>query len=270
MMAPEVDKWRKWVFSIGFNFDLNGEKHEKEFDYNIDLSASKITEMWKFTSYFNFDYNEDRFDHENRIIKDVRKQLWSNARLSRKMGEHWAIGASVDLNSDVVYNNKLSMQLAPSIEYNIFPYSEFSKRQFPIRLGIAFNHQNYYEKTIYDKTSEFTTKVFASTINVIRGKWGNVINILSGSFYTHDFSKNNFKWINLLNYRLFKGFSINGYIAVDLIHNQLFLEKGGLTVEEVLLQRKQLRTSYNYHISFGFSYSFGSMYQNIVNTRFGY
>jgi hypothetical protein len=269
-LAPEVDKWKKWVFSIGFDVEIDGEKHEKQYNFGINLSADKITEKWKFTSYFSYGYDENRFEHEGRTITDIRKRLQARSRLAKKMGEHWAIGINGNLDSDVRYNNKLSVELTPSIEYNLFPYSEFSRRQFPISVGISFNHYDYYKETIYGKKSEFLNKVFMSATNVIQGKWGSVINVLSGSFYVQDFDKNDFELVNIFNFRLFKGFSIDTLIVVDLIHNQLYLEKGSLTVEEVLLSRKQLETSYDYYISIGFSYSFGSIFQNIVNPRFGY
>lgn len=243
--APEVDKWKKWVFSIGFDVEIDGERHEKQYNFDISLSANKITEKWKFTSYFSFDYNEDRYEHEERTIKDIRRRVDARSRLAKKMGEHWAIGVHGNLNSDIRYNNKLSVEFTPTVEYNLYPYSEFSRRQFPIRIGIAFNHHDYYEETIYDKKSEFSSKVFMSATNLIQGKWGSVINVLSGSFYVQDFNKNNFELVNIFSFRLFKGFSTNALIVVNLIHDQLYLEKGSLTVEEVLLSRKQLETRYN-------------------------
>ena len=190
--------------------------------------------------------------------------------LAKKLGEHWAIGVNGNMNSDIRYNNKLSVEFTPTIEYNIYPYSEFSRRQFPIRIGIAFNHHDYYEETIYNKKSEFLSKAFMSAANVVEGRWGSVINVLSGSFYIQDFNKNNFELVNMFNFRLFKGFSINALIVFNSIRDQLYLEKEALTVEEVLLHRKQLETRYSYFISIGFSYSFGSIFQNIVNPRFGY
>ncbi|MCP5063376.1 MAG: hypothetical protein GY936_13060 [Ignavibacteriae bacterium] len=53
------------------------------------------------------------------------------------------------------------------------------------------------------------------------------------------------------------------------IHDQIALPGGGVSLEEILLQRKQLATDYQFWASFGFTYSFGSIYNNIVNTRFG-
>lgn len=266
----QVDKWKKWVFSIGFDAEVDGERHEKQYNFDLSLSANKITEKWKFTSYFSYGYDEDRFEHEGETIKDIRRRLRVRSRLAKKMGEHWALGVNGNLNSDIRYNNKLSVEFTPTVEFNLYPYSEFSRRQFPIRLGIAFNYHDYYAETIYDKKSEFLSKVFMSAANVIRGKWGSVINVLSGSFYIQDFDKNNFEVVSIFNFRLFKGFSTNALIVFNSIHDQLYLEKGALSIEEVLLRRKQLETRYSYFISIGFRYSFGSIFQNIVNPRFGY
>ncbi|MCK4646536.1 MAG: hypothetical protein KAU46_09805, partial [Candidatus Aminicenantes bacterium] len=189
-IIPEIDKWKKWVFSIGFDAELDVEKYEKEYDFNINLSASKITEKWKITSYFSYDYNENRFEYEERTIKDIRRRLSAKSMLAKKIGDHWGIGVMGNINSDVRYNNKLSVELSPTIEFNLYPYSEFSRRQFPIRIGISLSHNDYYEETIYNKTSEFLSKMFMSAANIIQGKWGSVINVVRGSFYIQDFNKN--------------------------------------------------------------------------------
>ena len=269
-VESKKDKWRKWVFSVGFDVELDGEKYEKQYNFDTNISARKVTENWKFTSYLSFDYSENRYEYEDEIVSDIRRTWYVSNRLARKLGEHWAIGIRGNLDSNIRYNNKMSLQFSPEIEYNLYPYSEFSRKQFPIRIGIGLNHHDYYETTIYDRTSEFVSNLHMSVASVIKGKWGSVINVINGAFYLHDFRKNNFEWVNIFNFRLFKGFSTNALFVVNLIHNQLYLEKGSLTLEEVLLHRKELETSYNYYISFGFSYSFGSMFQNIVNPRFGY
>ena len=44
---------------------------------------------------------------------------------------------------------------------------------------------------------------------------------------------------------------------------------GAASTEEVLLRQRQLRTSFSYSTNFGFSYQFGSIFNNVVNPRFG-
>ncbi|MBI5325982.1 MAG: hypothetical protein HZB41_12040, partial [Ignavibacteriae bacterium] len=58
------------------------------------------------------------------------------------------------------------------------------------------------------------------------------------------------------------------YGGFSMIHDQLYLPKEGATLEEILLRRKALETTYSYFVSFGLSYTFGSVYSNVVNPRF--
>lgn len=54
----------------------------------------------------------------------------------------------------------------------------------------------------------------------------------------------------------------------SLIHDQLALSKGEATQEEILLNQQELETQYSYRGSMGISYTFGSIFNNIVNPRF--
>jgi hypothetical protein len=53
-----------------------------------------------------------------------------------------------------------------------------------------------------------------------------------------------------------------------LLRDQLYLSKGGATNDEILLQRRQLSTSYSYFAGVSLSYTFGSIFNNVVNPRF--
>jgi hypothetical protein len=73
---------------------------------------------------------------------------------------------------------------------------------------------------------------------------------------------------NAINARLFKGFSFDMFCSLSLLRDQLYLSKGGATEEEILLRRRQLSTSYSYFMGIGLSYTFGSIFNNVVNPRF--
>jgi hypothetical protein len=62
-------------------------------------------------------------------------------------------------------------------------------------------------------------------------------------------------------------FNISG--GGSRIRDQLSLVKGEASWEEVLLQRRQLGTGYNYYFSLGLSFTFGSTSSRVVNPRFG-
>ena len=68
--------------------------------------------------------------------------------------------------------------------------------------------------------------------------------------------------------RIAKGLEFNIGGSASIIHDQLNLVKGEATTEEILLRIKELETSYQYFIFFGISYTFGAIYNNVVNPRF--
>ena len=69
--------------------------------------------------------------------------------------------------------------------------------------------------------------------------------------------------------RVFEGLSVTLYGGYTAVHDQLSLAKSSLTEAEIYQQRRELAKSYSYYGSFGFSYSIGSIYTNIVTSRFG-
>jgi hypothetical protein len=100
-------------------------------------------------------------------------------------------------------------------------------------------------------------------------KWGTIDLNVEYSNYLHDWSKNNLSIEGFFDLRIAKGLSVNFGGGAALIHDQLGLVKGGATTEEVLLRRKVLATQFEYFTSFGLTFTFGSIYNNVVNPRFG-
>lgn len=72
-----------------------------------------------------------------------------------------------------------------------------------------------------------------------------------------------------MSFRVAKGLKINIGGSAALVHDQLSLVKGGASKEDVLLRIKELETNFRYNTHFGISYTFGSIYKNVVNPRFG-
>lgn len=84
----------------------------------------------------------------------------------------------------------------------------------------------------------------------------------------HDTALNQFSFNLNARVRLFKGFSFNVGGNYNITNNQINLPAGNLTVEEILLQQQQIKSGYNYFFNVGFSYTFGSMFNTVVNPRF--
>ena len=67
--------------------------------------------------------------------------------------------------------------------------------------------------------------------------------------------------------RIFKGLAVRFSANVQLIRDQINLPVGDASLEDVLLRQRQIATDFTAGTSVGLSYTFGSAYNNIVNTR---
>jgi len=68
--------------------------------------------------------------------------------------------------------------------------------------------------------------------------------------------------------RITKGLELSIGGSFSIIHDQLNLIKGEASTEEILLRIKELETSFQYYMHVGLSYTFGAIYNNVVNPRF--
>jgi hypothetical protein len=120
---------------------------------------------------------------------------------------------------------------------------------------------------VENKTSELLTRhslVFGARV---QQPWGEIFGLVEGIQYLHDLPTHRINTMVNLEYRLFRGFNLDVRGGLSRIKDQFYLPGEGLTQEEILLQRKQRETDYEYDISIGLSYQFGSRYANVVNPR---
>lgn len=271
--AEVEDPWNFWVFNLGLSGSLSGEETKSFFSLHSNLSASRVTEKLKFRSGLSGRFNNSRFkiteDDVTSIITSHQSSFSLSTLMVYALGDHWSVGGWLGVSSSSYNNINLNLNPAPAIEYNYFPYSESTRRQLRFLYRVGFNLNYYREETIYDKTRE---ALLGETLNItleIKEPWGNVNASLEGFHYFHDFSKNHLVFNARLNLRLYRGFSVGISGRFAKINDQIYLAKGDLSLEDILLQRKALATAYSYGLSLGLNYTFGSIYSGVVNPRFG-
>ncbi len=86
--------------------------------------------------------------------------------------------------------------------------------------------------------------------------------------YLHDASKRATEINGNLNVRLFRGFGVNTSGGYNWIHDQIYLPRQQGSTVDVLLRRRALLTGFQYYLQVGLSYTFGSIFNNVVNPRF--
>jgi hypothetical protein len=264
-----VDKWKYWVFNINTNSRLNGEESSKELRLRGSVSADRVTPDWKISFDVSADYDKEEYESDERTISSFTRSQEFEGLIVKSRGEHWSAGIYGSARSSIYSNTRFSWNIAPAIEYNVFPYSESTRREFRILYKAGYTDIKYDELTVYDKTSE---KLFDESLSgtfEIKEKWGSIRTTLEGSNYFHDFSKNQIELFNDINIRIIEGLSLDLFGSISMIHDQLSLPKEGATEDEMLLHQRQLATQYDYFGSIGLRYTFGSIYSNVVNPRFG-
>ncbi|MCI0495441.1 hypothetical protein L0Z72_10585 [candidate division KSB1 bacterium] len=264
------DPWNFWTFRINLRGYFNGEKSYKSNDISNSFSASRTTEAWKIKFSLYGGYTENKYDYSDDLsYVDIRRSYEFSSLAVKSLGNHWSVGGKASAWHSTYSNHDFVYQLAPGIEFNIFPYSESTRKLIAFQYLIGIKHQDYHEETIYLKTTE--TRPYQSlTISYdIKQPWGSIETDLQGANYLNDFEKYHLQIFGSIDIRIFKGLSFNCFGYLTFLRDQLSLPRRGASLEEVLLRRRQLETSYNYFTSIGLSYTFGSIYNNIVNPRFG-
>jgi hypothetical protein len=264
-----VDPWNFWVFSLSANCSLNGEQTYKSSLYFGSFSANRVTPDWKIRLAASATYRLDRFSYEDLLVESSSESQSFRGLIVKSLNDHWSLGAFLSVNSSTYSNVKISVTPAPAVEFGLFPYSESTKRQLRFLYRLNFKTVRYREETIFLKTREnLWQQTLSVTLEMVR-PWGTASTSLEGANYLHDFRKNHFELWADISFRIIKGLNFNVHGSYSRIHDQLSLPRMGASLEEVLLQRKQLATTYDYLFSVGLSYSFGSVRSTVVNPRFG-
>jgi hypothetical protein len=264
-----ADKWKLWVFSLSVRTSLNGQESMSSNRLYGSFSANRTTPEWKIRTSVYASKSKDSFSYEDTTIDSSTESKSLSGMVAKSLGEHWSVGAYISASASTYSNLKLSLTAAPAIEYDLFPYSQSTRRQLTFLYRLNFQPTSYLEETIYDKNSE---KLWNESLAVTLGlkeKWGSISMELEGAHYFHDFSKNHINIYGSVSLRILKGLTFDVFGSYAMIHDQLSLPKGTASLESVLLRRTMLETSYSYYFSIGLSYAFGSIYSNVVNPRFG-
>jgi hypothetical protein len=264
-----VDRWKFWVFSLGVDAFIDGEQTYKMAEIFGNFSASRVTEDWKIRLSLSTVSMKNTYSVEDYNYESTYESHSFSGLVVRSISDHWSIGGSVGVSSSTFNNTKLGLSFAPAIEYDLFPYSQSTKKQLRFLYKLSFSPIRYHEETIYYKMKESLWSESLSATLELKQPWGTISTSLQGSHYLHDLKKYRLTLDGEISLRLFKGLNFNISGGGSRIRDQLSLVKGEASWEEVLLQRRQLETGYYYYFSLGLSYTFGSTSSRVVNPRFG-
>ena len=268
-----IDRWNNWVFELSTEPQYEAEEANKQLDLRNSINISKITPDIKLEIEMDQFYNREKYiENVNTDSATSETYIRSSKSLSnlyvKSLGDHWSAGFKWDLGSSTRENYSFRTDILPSVEYDIFPYSEATHRQLRILYSAGYQYNNYINTTIFNKDNEGLWLQMLNIAFQVQKKWGSVNLALIGSNYFHDFSKNRLELFSSVNIRIFKGLSLRINGGVAHINDQMNLKKGDISEAERLLQLREIATKYRIEGGIEITYTFGSIYNNVVNPRF--
>ncbi|MGH7459884.1 MAG: hypothetical protein ACREMA_02500 [Longimicrobiales bacterium] len=276
--AQSKDAWKAWVFEIGLDGGINGEANYKSRNLSGSFEARRVTEAWKFNFQFEYEYEDDRvtdqeFDDLGNVIgeetfRNLQRSYVAEHLLVKSMSNHASAGLLGTLRSNTFRNLRRAVEAGPAAEYNLFPYSQSTRRELVLRYAVGYSHNEYVDLTIFDKMRE-TLPLHVLTLNYrTQATWGSMNFRTEHRNYLTDAAKRNTNVNGSFNIRLFRGLEVGVNGGYSWIRDQIALRKGTSDQVDVLLRRRELLTGYDYETSIGLSYTFGSIFNNVVNPRF--
>lgn len=261
------DPWNNWIFEIYGEAELSKESSRNEFEYEVGFESDRVTEKWRIRADLELNQATSRFQQNNETFTSERLRYSADASIVRSLTDHWSTGIFVGARHNTFTNQNFSTYVRPALEYNIFPYREVLQRElvFAYRIGYFFN--DYIDTTIFEKDSE---GIFNHSMDIqlrYRQPWGNIYTRLRGSTFLEDFNKNRVQLFSRLSVRIFKGLGVTFSGNFEVIRDQINLPAGDASIEDVLLQQKQIATDFELGFRVGLSYTFGSAFNNIINNR---
>lgn len=263
----EEDKWNFWIFEVGSSVDWSKESNQSEFELEGEINAQRTTELWRIRSELSTRYELNRVTQGDKFL--VSSLSRSNGEISvvKGIAPLWSAGVFSEVFSNTYNNIQLGSGLRAALEYSVFPYRMSATKELTFAYLVGPRYFNYQEETIFGEEREsLLQQALRANLN-LRRPWGNLFVRLEGSHYFHDWTKNRLALNSNLSLQVIKGLFLRVGGRANLVNDQLFLPKGEASLEEILLQRRALATGYELDFYLGVAYTFGSIYNTIVNTR---
>ena len=267
----EDDPWNHWTFELyAGSLNLRLESNQKNFGSRWGVYANHVTEDWKirFRPYFNYHYEEiDQGDDEETVVSR-RHRHGINSYAIKSLDQHWSAGIFGRYLTRKDQNIHHELEVGPGAEYSLLPYDEATRKSITFTYRFNYLDRKYYKPTIYRKTSEELLNHSFEIGSSFEQPWGYIHSFVKGSHYLHDFSHARFQIFGNISVRISEGFSVRFLADYQIIRDQLSLPVQKASLEDILLAQQEIQTDYYLYTSIALTYTFGSDFTNVVNTRF--
>ena len=233
------------------------------------MAATRVTDPLKLDFSIKGSFNREKFRLEDggTLVSD-RHRLSGSALAVWAVNSRYSIGVTGSAGSSAFDNTRFQFRLMPAVEFDYFPYREATRRQVILRYAVGVRGAKYVDSTIYHLLEESRPVHELTATTDIRQPWGAVWTSAVWSQYLHDTGKRRLSLDAGVDWRIVAGLSLNIGINYSFIRDQLNVRGTDLTNEERLLRLREIQSGYSASGGVGLSYTFGSVFSNIVNSRF--
>jgi hypothetical protein len=165
-------------------------------------------------------------------------------------------------------NQELGANAAAALEYSFFPYADAPRRSLTARYDLQLQYFDWEDETIYGRTAETRPSHQLRLALFQRQPWGETSVSLDGTQLLDDLGKWSLSLNGDIELRIIRGLNLEVRAGAQLLEDQIFISREGLTDEDILFGRFERPTSYTYYLSTGLSFEFGSIFNNVVSNRF--
>lgn len=265
---PQEDPFNAWVFNLSANGYSSGQEITQSYSWSARASASQVKETHKLKFSVNYNKNINHYKYMGSEFTYKLGSFNSSALYTHSISDHWSLGIFNYYKQSDYDNYQNAWSSSAAIEYNLFPYKESQTKQLTFSTYFGGDYNVYKQTTLYRKDKEIRPTGRANIQGDFNQDWGSVSIGLSHQALLDDWKKNNTSLNMYVEARIYKGLSISLYSYIALIRNQINLPLNDASIDEVLLQQQVLATNYSFYSSISLNYRFGSIYNNVVNTRF--
>lgn len=266
--APLEDPWNLWVFRAQVGGEVEGESRQSAQSLNGSFSASRTTEDFKVNVSVRGEYERDEFELSDggKLVSSAR-DIGSEATAVWSLGPHWSWGFSGSAGAATSVNQRLGIRVAPALEYSFYPYADATRRQITALYRVGIASFRYEEPTLFEKLRETRPEQSLELAADFTQPWGELFVSLTGSHYLDDPSQHRVELFTNFEVRLLRGLSLDIRGSVARIKDQIYVPLEETSDEDILLRRRELGTDFEYSVDVGLSFTFGSVFNNVVNPR---
>jgi hypothetical protein len=262
------DRWNLWVYRVDLRGNGSAESRSSEYELSTGFRADRVTETWKLSIDLDQSYEANRFTLSSGEDREfVLRRADADTRVVRSLSDHWSLGSRVQAGFSEFRNQDAFGVADVSAEYNLFPWREATSRQLVALVALGARHFDYREETIFGRVSETRPLARVVIAGESRMPWGTLDGAVRYRQYLHDGDRYNVSFFARTEFRVSRGLRIELSANAATVQDQLFLPRGGASDDEVLTRQRALATDYELRGSIGISYTFGSIYNTIVNPR---